>query len=163
MTTTRDNLHFVIPTLSEFLKVWDLGGDSSLHLETNQGILLQTWSRRCPSSHSHLPSPTCSNSKARPPWPCSKGEKSPARCPVPGSQGGAESCCSSNYFFFLFCFNNCFSGEYSPCFNHYTSVHTVYYSSHHFCISCGHVHWSHPRHKKVLCMELVPPNRKITK
>ena len=44
MTTTRDNSHFVIATLSEFMRVWDLGEDASLHLETTKGHVTMAFS-----------------------------------------------------------------------------------------------------------------------
>ena len=37
MTNPRVNSQFVIATLAEFVRVWDLGEDASLHLETTKG------------------------------------------------------------------------------------------------------------------------------
>ena len=37
MMNSRDNSQFVIATLAEFVRVWDLGEDASLHLETTKG------------------------------------------------------------------------------------------------------------------------------
>ena len=37
MTNSRVNSQFVIATLAEFVRVWDLGEDASLHLETTKG------------------------------------------------------------------------------------------------------------------------------
>ena len=98
-----------------------------------------------PLSLPHLLQLLESSSKATPPWPCSKGEKSPACCPVPGNQGGAESCGSSNYFFFLAFSHFCFSCDYHPLLDHCTSDHTVHHMScYHFCTSCGFFSLPHP-------------------
>merc|ERR1711936_312109 len=114
------------------------------------GLLLQTRSTQCPSSQSHFPSATFCKSEATPPWPSSKGEESPARCPVPGSQGRAETCCSSSHFF-LVCYLHCFSGEDSSCSNHCTSDHIIFYSIDHLCTSCGFFSLHHHA-----CFDLIP-------
>ena len=56
--TTRDNSHFVIATLSEFLKVWDLGEDASLHLETTQGHVTMAFSCKLGLPSAPHPNPT---------------------------------------------------------------------------------------------------------
>ena len=56
--TTRDNSHFVIATLSEFLKVWDLGEDASLHLETTQGHVTMAFSCKLGLPSAPHPIPT---------------------------------------------------------------------------------------------------------
>ena len=58
MTTTRDNSHFVIATLSEFMRVWDLGEDASLHLETTKGHATMAFSCKLGTPSAPHPIPT---------------------------------------------------------------------------------------------------------
>ena len=58
MTTTRDNSHFVIATLSEFMRVWNLGEDASLHLETTKGHVTMAFSCKLGTPSAPHPIPT---------------------------------------------------------------------------------------------------------
>ena len=58
MTTTRDNSQFVIATLSEFMRVWDLGEDASLHLETSKGHVTMAFSCKLGPPSAPHPIPT---------------------------------------------------------------------------------------------------------
>ena len=58
MTTTRDNSHFVNATLSEFMRVWDLGEDASLHLETTKGHVTMAFSCKLGPPSAPHPVPT---------------------------------------------------------------------------------------------------------
>ena len=58
MTNTRDNSHFVIATLSEFMRVWDLGEDASLHLETAKGHVTMAFTCKLGPPSAPHPNPT---------------------------------------------------------------------------------------------------------
>ena len=58
MTTTRDNSQFVIATLSEFMRVWNLGEDASFHLETTKGHVTMAFSCKLGLPSAPHPIPT---------------------------------------------------------------------------------------------------------
>ena len=102
--TSRSSMNFLPATLGEFMSVWSMGGNSSLHLTTssghvNVGFNLQLGHPDSPlPSHTTIPSPPSHPPPpyhpspfppAPPPWPCTEGEEPPASpgCPSPHSPG----------------------------------------------------------------------------
>ena len=68
MTKPRVNSQFVIATLAEFVRVWDLGEDASLHLETTKGHATMAFNCKLGPPSAPHPNPTFPP-PTPPPWP----------------------------------------------------------------------------------------------
>ena len=68
MTNSRVNSQFVIATLAEFVRVWDLGEDASLHLETTKGHATMAFTCKLGPPSAPHPNPTFPP-PTPPPWP----------------------------------------------------------------------------------------------
>ena len=55
---SRVNSQFVIATLAEFVRVWDLGEDASLHLETTKGHATMAFTCKLGPPSAPHPNPT---------------------------------------------------------------------------------------------------------
>ena len=67
---SRVNSQFVIATLAEFVRVWDLGEDASLHLETTKGHATMAFTCKLgPPSAPILPPIPTVPPPSPPPWP----------------------------------------------------------------------------------------------
>ena len=67
MTNPRVNSQFVIATLAEFVRVWDLGEDASLHLETTKGQATMAFHCKLGPPSAPHPIPTFPTPPS-PPW-----------------------------------------------------------------------------------------------
>ena len=68
MMNSRVNSQFVIATLAEFVRVWDLGEDASLHLETTKGHATMAFTCKLGPPSAPHPNPTFPP-PTPPPWP----------------------------------------------------------------------------------------------